>query len=80
MPTHLCSLIVIQNFMHHYAVKCILLCYSSLMLHSQEINELLKSKSNHTCISEWSSVSTSVPRHVAVFHVYKSCGRLDDLK
>jgi uncharacterized membrane protein YfhO len=80
MHTHLCSLTVIQNFMYHYTVNCILLCYSSLRFHSQEINELLKSKTNHTCISEWSSVSTSVPRHVAVFHLYKSCGRLDDLK
>jgi hypothetical protein len=80
MHTHLCSLTVIQNFMYHYTVNCVLLCYSSSMFHSLEINELPKSKSNHTCISEWSSVSTSVPRHVAAFHIYKSCGRLDDLK
>jgi len=71
---------VIQNFMYHYTVNCILLCYSGLMFHGQGINELLKKKSNHTCISEWSSVSTSIPRHVAAFHDYKSCGRLDDLK
>lgn len=80
MRTHFCSHTVIQNFMYHYTVNFMLLCYCGLMFHSQEINELLKCKSNHTCISEWSSVSTSIPRHVAVFHVCKSCGRLDDLK
>jgi len=76
----LIQLRVTQNFMYYYTVNCILLCYSGLTFHSQEMNVLLESKSNHTCISEWFSVSTSVPRHVAVFHVYKSCGRLDDLK